>query len=542
MRALGDTIADCLLRAAERGEGEYVFHLEEGTVRMSCGELAERAVRAAGQLAARGVAPGDRVGVFGANRPEWVVAAFATWLAGAVLVPVPIPLRLRSPDLIAERTRRILEAVDCNRVLVDPNLASLLPEGVAHPWDSDAAAGAERLSLPRTEDPAVIQMTSGSTAEPKGALITHAAVRAQLEFLRRLWERDDGARTSLNWTPYFHDMGLFSNGVISAPVWGTTTHHLPTERFASDPGEWLRLLASTETTVTGAPSSSYGAALRAVARRGERIDLRHVEVAIFGAEGVDPTVAERLLQGSDGVRFRSEALGSSYGLAEAVLAVTTTPVGAGLWMERVSVEALSEGRAEPAGDGPARVLTSCGTHGSSTELRIMGPDGELPERHIGEVQIRGPSLMQGYVGRGAPDPFVDGWLRTGDLGYLAEGELFMTGRLKDMVIVLGQNYYPEDFEWAAGAVDGVRPGRCAAFSNDVTEQMVLLVEPSDERDLTGLARAVRKSVATAVGVLPGEVVVVPRGTVEKTTSGKLRRSSMRADYSDGRIEVLGRSG
>ena len=543
VQTLPDTLAECLLRTAERGEGEYVFHLEDGLVRLSSAELAERALHGARRLAAQGVAPGDRIGVFGPNRPEWVIAAFATWLAGATVVPIPKPIRVRARQLLAQANARLLEMADCRRVLVHPELAALVPEELAMSWDADGDATAEPPPLPSGESAAVLQPTSGSTANPKGALVTHAATMAQLEFLgRRLWEGEDGRRTSLNWTPYFHDLGLFLNGVISAGVWGTTTHQLPTELFARDPAEWFRLLSSTGATMTAAPTSAYGAALRATAGRGERIDLSHVEVVLFGAESVDPGVAERMVQGSAGVRFRPEALGSSYGLAEAVLAVTISPVGAGLRLERLSLDALSQLRAEPAGERPARVLASCGRGGDHVELRIAGPEGVLPERHVGEVQIQGPSLMERYVGADAPDPFVDGWLRTGDLGYLADGELFIAGRLKDMVIVLGQNYYPEDFEWAAGGLEGVRPGRCVAFGDDVSERLVLLVEPSDERDYLALARSVRERVSDAVGVMPAEVAVVPRGTIEKTTSGKLRRSFMRDAYSNGRVETLGRSG
>ena len=165
--------------------------------------------------------------------------------------------------------------------------------------------------------------------------------------------------------------------------------------------------------------------------------------------------------------------------------------------------------------------------------RIAGPDGDLAEREVGEIVLRGPSLMSGYVGAGAPDPFVDGWLRTGDLGYLADGELFPVGRAKDMVIAMGHNYYAEDFEWAAGRVAGVRPGRSVAFTAPDSEQVVLLVEPSENGDADLLRRDVRRAVADAVGVAPGEVVVLPPGTVEKTTSGKLRRAAMREAYVNG---------
>ena len=147
--------------------------------------------------------------------------------------------------------------------------------------------------------------------------------------------------------------------------------------------------------------------------------------------------------------------------------------------------------------------------------------------------MRGASVMSGYVGDGAPAPFVDGWLRTGDLGYLAGGELYVTGRKKDIVISAGHNYYPEDFEWAAGRVDGVRPGRCVAFGLSEREQVVVLVEPRNGSPGPGLERDVARAVADAVGVRPHRVLVLPRGTIEKTTSGKLRRAAMRAAYERG---------
>jgi fatty-acyl-CoA synthase len=143
--------------------------------------------------------------------------------------------------------------------------------------------------------------------------------------------------------------------------------------------------------------------------------------------------------------------------------------------------------------------------------------------------------MSGYLGDDVPDPFVDGWLRTGDMGYLAEGELYVSGRAKDIVIMAGQNYYPEDFEWAAGRVEGVRPGRCVAFVKPTTEDLVLLVEPADGADPDSLRTVVKRSVADAIGVSPSEVAVLPRGTIEKTTSGKLRRSAMRDSYFAGAL-------
>lgn len=524
----------------ERGEGEFAFYLEDGKETFSTAELAERATRGAARLAALGIEPGDSVGVLGPNRPEWVVWAFATWIAGAALVPVQVPLRVRDPNAFAAQLRALVEAGRCRRVLADRRLAPLLPEGVAVPWEEGGGTSMPAAPPPPDGgDPAVIQFTSGSTASPKGAVLSHAAVMAQMEVLRRGYRFADGTpRTVLSWTPFFHDLGLFAN-LVHPAVAGSHTHHLPTERFAAEPVEWLRLVERTRVDGTIAPPSAFGSAIKAARARGERPDLSSLEAAYFAAEGVDPAVVLRMVESGRELGFRPEALGASYGLAEAVMAVSYPHVGSGLTIDRVSLRELTDsGLAAPAGDEPERQMISCGE--PLMEVRIAGAGGVLPERRVGEIQVRGPSVMSGYLGGGDADPFVDGWLRTGDLGYLAGGELYVTGRAKDMVISLGQNYYPEDFEWAAGRVEGVRTGRCVAFADSESEKVVVLVEPSGPAvDDAQLERAVGRAIADATGVRAGTVLVLPRGTVEKTTSGKLRRAAMRGAYAEGALAFVG---
>jgi fatty-acyl-CoA synthase len=530
------TIPEALLASAERGEGEYVFYLEDGAVSFSCAELVERALRAAGRLMALGIQPGDAVGVLGPNRPEWVVSAFAIWISGAVLVPVQIPLRVRDPDAFQDQLRSLLGASGCRRVLADPRLAALLPAELAVSWEERGGESAERPALPAADAPAVIQLTSGSTAFPKGALISHAAAMAQMDALRRGYRFEDGTpRTVLSWTPFFHDLGLFAN-LVHPAVAGSHTYHLPTERFAADPAEWLHLVERTRAEMTVAPPSAFGSALRAAKSRGERVDLSSLEVAYFAAEGVDPAVVGRMVEMATDFAFRPEALGATYGLAEAVMAVSYPRIGTGLHTERVSASELADaGVATPAGagDGPVRLMISSGE--PLMDVRIAGPESVLPERRVGEIQVRGASLMSGYVGAALSDPFVDGWLCTGDLGYLADGELYVTGRRKDLMIVMGHNYYPEDFEWAAARVDGVRPGRCAAFVVPGQEKAVVLVETSEVGESKRLAREVARTIADAVGVPPGDVVVLPPCTLQKTTSGKLRRAAMRDAYASGEL-------
>ena len=538
MRNQASTIPEVLRAAAEEGVGEYVFHLEDGRVAVTSAELLERATRAARRLIALGVEPGDPVGILGPNSPEWLVSAHSVWIAGATVVPAQIPLRIHDPDAFSEQQRRLAEAAGCKLVLADPRLMPFLPVELRVDWSEGERQSGEDPAGPAAEDIAVVQFTSGSTSTPKGVLISHDAVLAQLGMLYDHYYYDGVRRSTVSWVPFFHDLGLIAS-VVLPPFTRSTIELLPTELFARDPAQWLRLIEATRGVGTLGPSSAFGSAVRAAKRRGEHIDLSSLDVAHFAAEGVDPEVARRM--GEDGQRFfglRPEALGSTYGLAEAVLGVAYSTMGGGMRTDRISLDELAgSGVAAPAAAGPARTMVSCGK--PVMGLRILGESGEtLPERHVGEIQLRGRSLTSGYVGVAAPDPFIDGgWLRTGDMGYLADGDLYVAGRAKDMVIATGQNYYPEDFEWAAGRVTGVRPGRCVAFSLPGSEGIALLVEAADEGgDPGALARRVERAVSGAIGVRPKDVVVARRGTLEKTTSGKLRRAAMREAYAAGEIQ------
>jgi fatty-acyl-CoA synthase len=533
------TLAEALTTsAAERATLD--FHLEEGLVTISGAELAERAQAGARVLASRGIGPGDTVGVLGPNRPEWAVWAWATWAAGATLVPVQIPLRVRDPGAFAEQVRSLVHTAGCRLVLADPRLLSAVDTALGVAWDEPASAPGAEPVRPRPGDLAVIQFTSGSTAAPKGACLSHRAVMAQMDMIDDWTPGGIGGRVMVGWVPFFHDLGLFYY-VVASVLFGACAHYLPTERFAADPAEWLRLVNATRASITVGPASAIGAAIRSTLRRSDPIDLSSLEFMRFAAEGVDPEFVDRLLETAGPLKLPLESLGSSYGLAEAVLGVTSVQ---GLHEDRVDVEAMTlSGLARPATRGRVRRLISAGRTALTTEVRIAQPGGgELGEREIGEICVRGPSLMKGYVGDGAPDPFEDGWLRTGDMGYLADGELYVTGRIKDMIIVMGHNYYPEDFEWAAGRVEGVRAGRCVAFGSGDDEAVMLLVEASAGTDGEELTVAVRHAVRDAVGVAPGRVVVLPPGSVEKTTSGKLRRSTMRSAYLRGDLPVLAADG
>ena len=526
------SLAHALLDRAGGGRGKVVFHLPDERVVLGVADLAERALRAAAWLDGRGVGVGSRVGVLGPNRPEWAVWTFATWAVGAAVVPIQVPLRLADRDAFTDRIRSLVDAAGCDVVLCDPALAwSVAPE-LAAPWTEPAAA-ARQWTVPALDaaSPAVLQFTSGSTSAPKGAVVSHAAVLAQAEALAAESTPDPADEVMAGWAPFFHDLGLFLH-VVHPFLNGPTVELLPTEQFARDPGAWLRLASSTRSTGAVAPASAWSAALRALGRRGDAVDLSAMEIAVFAAEATDPDFVDRMLSLCPELHLRPEALTATYGLAEAVMGVTQTPRDQPLQITSFDRDLLAtEGLAVEAPAGRGRRIVSSGRPMRGFELRISSDGAPLPDARVGEVQLRGASTMSGYLG-GADHDAVDseGWLRTGDLGFTTGGQLYVVGRAKDVLIVGGSNYHPEDFEWAAGRVDGVRAGRSVAFMDAARERLVLVVEPEADTDPEALGRTVRHAVADAVGVPPSEVVVVPPGTVEKTTSGKLRRQAMRARH------------
>jgi fatty-acyl-CoA synthase len=537
---LRGTIPDALLAAAREGRGQLVFHLPDGPVELPVGELAERAGIGARQLIERGVKPGDRIGVLGPNRPEWAVWAFATWFAGATVVPVQIPLRVRDRAAFEERVRALATAGDCRLVLTHPDLLFAVPDDLALDWTESASTSRSELPICAPTDAAVIQFTSGSTAAPKGAVIPHSAMLAQVRALAARSRPDPADEVLVGWAPFFHDLGLVLY-LLTPPLVRAAGHVLPTELFARAPSEWLRLADRVEASMTVGPQSAWSASVRQVLRDGKPVNLSSVELAWFAAEGIDPSFVDEMLDLCPSVGLSPTALGATYGLAEAVLGVTTTLRGAGVRIDRVDRARMAgERRAVTSTDATAQRIVSCGAPMLDAQVRVVDRGDILGDGQVGEIQVRGPSLMAGYLDQGSA-AFDGEWLRTGDLGYLRDGELYVTGRAKDVLIVMGQNYHPEDIEWAANRVPGVRSGRCVAFVDTRSERVVLVIEPGLTAEPASLRLAVRNAVMNAVGIVADEILIVARGTIEKTTSGKLRRAEMRAAYARGTLTFLDES-
>lgn len=533
------TLAEALEEAAVGGS-ELIFHLSTEVARVPARTLLDEGRRGAAALASMGVRPGDAVGILGPNRPEWARWAFAAWLAGAVVVPLPFHLRIADSEAFAETLEALVRTSGCRLVLADPTLLRHVPGGRGVPWTLALPRRSTRFAGPAPDDRAVIQFTSGSTAMPKGAILTHRAVLAGVRSTSEAGGVTGSGCIQLSWLPFFHDWGLFGY-LLWSVVALTETHVLPTERFAKDPTEWFRLAGAVGATMTPGPSSAWRAALRMAGRRPHGIDLSTLRLCTLAAEAIDPRVVDDLRDAGGALGLSPDAIHGAYGMAEATLAISVSGIRVPLRIDTIDRQALAVARtAVPGRKTDQQRLVSCGRPVPGLEIRIADEAGDpLSERRLGEIHVGGPSLLDGYLDADGPsDPLADGWLPTGDLGYLADGELYVAGRTKDIVIVMGRNYAAQDIEWAAERAPGVRIGRCVAFGRAGVEGEVVIAAEANGGEPDLLPRAIWTSVSDALGVVPREIFVLPRGTIPVTTSGKVRRSWVRETYAIGELHAL----
>jgi acyl-CoA synthetase (AMP-forming)/AMP-acid ligase II len=567
----GLTVGDLLAsRAAAHPARDFITLLsdtQQETV-ITYGALHAGALRRAAALQALGVRRGDRVVLALPTGAEFLETFFGVLLAGATAVPCYPPARTRGLDAYQENLGRLMAAA-APRVIVTFKRARLVMEstafraGLAAPVvDADDLAGDPAALVPvaaAPDDVAIIQFSSGSTAEPKGVLLPHRAVLENLAAtIAAIRPRPDDVTCS--WLPLYHDMGLI--GMVLLPLFsGTRLVLLSPQAFLLDTKRWLWAIHRYRCTLSTAPNFAYQLlASRLKDSELEGLDLSCWRMAYNGAEPVLPAtmraVAERLAP----YGFAPEALTPIYGLAEVAVAACFPPARRPYVADRVDpLRLMTEGLAVPA--EPANLDAQGPPSGVGTYLsvghalpgyavRVAGPDGAaLPDRTIGEIQLQGPSVMAGYLNNpeATAAAFQDGWLRTGDLGYRVGPELFVVGRLKDMILKGGRNYAPQDLELAACAVAGIRQGCVAAFGvpNPAagTESVVLVAETrAPAEDHATLRREVAHRVAEAIGLKPDQVLLVPPGTVPKTSSGKVRRRACRERFLSGDLTPLAEPG
>jgi len=534
-------------RAAERG-GFITFLSGDGPgERVEWAVLHEEAKAMAVALSRRGVGPGAHVALMGPTSRAFVTAIQATWLAGATVVVLPLPMRMSSLEDFVAQTRTRVRAADTTLVIADPMLAGfiqpepgdpplvLLPDltgDASDPWAWDAPK----------EDPsglAILQFTSGSTADPKGVMLPHATICANLDAIAAAAELDPAEDVLCSWLPLYHDMGLIGLLTLGMTT-GTDLALASPQDFLAAPARWMEWMSEHHATATAGPNFSYALAARALRRFAPgTLDLSRWRVALNGAEAVDPKAVADFVAAGAPHGLNPGAVFPAFGMAECTLAVTFPPAGRGLRTDPIDRKALeSDAYAAPADPDAesTRHLVLLGRAVPGLEIRIVDPVSGEPraDREVGELEIRGTSVTSGYYRR--PDAteaaFHDGWLRSGDLGYLVDGELVICGRIKDLIIVGGRNVYPEDVERAAATVEGVRAGNVIAFAVDGRrgKEALVVVAESKDADLESVRAAVAGRVREVVGLPPEEVVLVEPGTLPKTSSGKLQRSLCRSRY------------
>jgi acyl-CoA synthetase (AMP-forming)/AMP-acid ligase II len=525
------------------------------------GELAAAARGLAAELVAEGVRPGDPVGVLSPNAPEFFVALFAVAAAGGAACPLPLPFGMRDIGGYGGRLARIAEVAGMRTVLCSPQLNPLIEHltgiipsvrfrtaaGIAPEPAAGAVPAAEAAPLPpvTADDVAIMQFTSGSTALPKGVVLTHRNVLAGLAAISAGIALGDGDSGGF-WLPLFHDMGLF--GVLAGVQAGIPMHVWSPVAFIKSPERWLREFQASGATISAMPNFGYEMLTAAVPPdQAAGFDLGRWRIAFNGAEPVlAPAVADFTTRFAP-AGFRPETMFPVYGMAEATLAVTFPPLGRAPVFDRVDRDALAAGQAKPVGnrtpvtpDGPGtRVVAGVGRAVAGMEVRVVDPatGDQVADDVVGEIQIRGASVTSGYLTNAAAGPSglgPGGWLRTGDLAYRRDGETYVTGRLKEMITVRGANYYPQDVELIARTVPGVFRGNCAAVAGttgDVdggAEEVVLVVETSlTEAAADQLAADLRRRVAAGLGLAAVAVRLVKPRTIPRTSSGKVRRLATR---------------
>src|SRR5215203_1436512 len=496
--------------------------------------LDEQARAVAAALQEAGVA-GERALLLHPPGLGFITSFLGCLYAGTVAVPAYPPgrnrpqVRLRSiatdarPRVVlAPSSIRVPGLEECRWIATDG-----LDAGLAEAW---------RETSPAPDAPAFLQYTSGSTSDPKGVVVTHANLLHNQEAIRRAFGQT-AASVVVGWLPLYHDMGLIGN-VLQPLYAGARAVLMAPLSFLQRPASWLEMISRYRATTSGGPDFAYGLCAGKVSEAEKAgLDLSSWAVAFNGAEPVRAGTIERFAAAFARCGFRREAFYPCYGLAEATLFVT--------------------GGAPEAAPVIEAARVGCGRAALGQTVRIVDPESHAPcpPGIEGEIWVAGPSVAAGYWDRPEETArtfgarLADGegpFLRTGDLGFLSGGELFVTGRLKDLIILRGRNHYPQDLEWTAEASHpALRPGCGAAFSveTDGEERLVMLQEVERSApDPVDIAEAVRRAVAEAHEVAVAEVVLLRSGSILKTSSGKIRRGACRASYLAGEMAVVARTG
>jgi acyl-CoA synthetase (AMP-forming)/AMP-acid ligase II len=526
-----------------RGALSSLTFVEEDRRLSLDGLLAESRVTAGGLLSL-GTAPGDRIAFIMQNGSGFLKVLFGAQYAHAVPLSIALPFGYGGVDGYVEYVRAILEDADVRVLVVDPDLARVrraldaaLPQVAvvsADSLDVTAQAGAVPPGSGTTEQLAYIQYTSGSTSRPKGVALTHANIIAGLHALATPSGTTSEDRWGL-WVPLFHDMGMFC--LLTALSAGADVVLWRPRGGIRRPLDWLRRFAAEGCTHTAAPNFFVDALVEAVKAQEAPLEPADLSKWRVWCNGAEPVNARSLAEFEKSFRpwgFKPQSMCPVYGMAEATLTVTFPPLGREPVVRWVDREALADGRFVPSEEGAgARALVGVGRPVPGIDVRICGDEGPLSEGEPGEIEISGPPVMQGYYRREpGNERSADGWCRTGDMGVIADGELFIFGRKKDMIIVRGVNYYAEDTEAVIRDLPGVFRKRCAAVPEE--DHMALVVETAleTEEECAALVAECHRQIRSRMGLDKVTVYLAPTRFLPQTSSGKVQRNKLRSSLGE----------
>ena len=555
------SITDRLQAAAGRPTGVRFVGASvapDGPAFVPWGQIHEEARAVGAALQARGLVPGDHVAILGPTSRSLMTIIQGCWLSGIASMVLPLPMRMASLDAFIESTRARIQHGDAKLVLIDDMLAAFYSAGPGDPPIEPMASvmprsgnpSGERLEIP-ANDPerlVILQYTSGSTSEPKGVMIPDRVLTANIDASCTAAELGPD-EVMVSWLPLYHDMGLV--GFLSIPMTnGCQLVQAAPQDFMAHPGNWMQWISDYAGTATAGPNFSWVLATRAL-KRMEGLDLSRLTLALSGAEPVDPAAVEAFVQAAARFGFASGSVFPAFGMAEVAIGGAFPQRHRGLITDDVDRVVLERDRVAKPIDITAdteadtvRRLPVLGHAVPGLDMRVVHVDTreELPERHVGELLIRGTSVTPGYYKR--PDAtaalFADDWLCTGDLAYMLDDELVLCGRIKDVIIVGGRNVFPEDIERAVGGLEGVRAGNVIAFGVDGykgKETVIVVAEVrTDEPD--AVREAIHHRTIGVCGLPPRDVMLVTAGTLPKTSSGKLQRAKCRELYMNEDLELF----
>jgi len=548
-----DTFGDALDYAASGVRG-LNFHDPRGTLTRPYpfAELREDALQVAYALVDRGFVPGDRLALIAETGPEFAALFCGAVYAGVWPVPLPLPTSFGGRENYIEQLSVQLASSDPKMLVGPDEIAEMIAaaaqrQGCAHAYWSDfAGRDAVPVALPQVQpdDICYLQYSSGSTRFPCGVAVTHRSLLSNLASHSHSMHIGPTDRC-ISWLPWYHDMGLVGCflSLIANQISGD---YLKTEDFARRPLAWLDLISRNPgTSVSFSPTFGYDICARRISSQtavNDRFDLSRWRIAGNGADMIRPDVMQSFVNAFADAGFKADAFLPSYGLAEATLAVTVMPPGEGIRVELVEEERLSGAPRDLSRPARYRAIVNCGKPVRDMEVVIRGEDGQTVGDHqIGKVWCRGISVMHSYF----RDPeatdacLVDGWLDTGDMGYMAKGYLFIVGRAKDMIIINGKNHWPQDIEWAVEQLPGFNHGDIAAFSIEMengeeTPAVLVHCRVSDPEKRLELREQIRDKVRAITG-MNCVIELVPPKSLPRTSSGKLSRAKAKKLYLSGEI-------